>query len=289
MRLHNRQVKAAFWEDPKLLRLSRDARTLFHGLMHLADDSGCLEDDAFAFKTFLFRSPLDDDMTLDRIQDLTSQLVEADVLIRYESAGKACLYIRNFHKHQSLRSPAPPDVPLPPWVHWEAATEERRSGKYTVQSPYGDPTNYERSPSARAGEPEPEPEEEPSPNPSQEGGVPESDDKDDQVAEFHEHFVTAWKDVYPRGPKLSPKRRKKIRKRLEEFSLDELKRACDNLHADPFARGKNDRGWIADIDYLIKNQENVDKWLNRPNGGNVVALRPRGDPSQEDALPQHYL
>lgn len=166
MRLHNRQVKASFWEDPLLLRLPRDARTLFHGLWHLADDSGCLEYDTFAFKTFLFRSPLDDDMTIERLDQLTQVLIDEDRLIPYEAGRKRCLYILHFHDHQSLRSPAPPEVPLPPWITWQASAEKQRSGKYivgdpladrveTVRQPYGDLTK----PKGDQPEPEPEPEE----------------------------------------------------------------------------------------------------------------------------------
>lgn len=130
MRLHNRQVKAAFWDDPKLLRLHRDARTLFHGLWHLADDSGCLDHDTFAFKTFLFRSPQDDDMTIERLGALTQQLIDVELVIPYEAARKQCLFIRHFHK-QSLRSPAPPEVPLPPWVVWQASPEKWRASSAT--------------------------------------------------------------------------------------------------------------------------------------------------------------
>jgi hypothetical protein len=176
MRLHNRQVKAAFWEDPKLMRLPRDARTLFHGLWHLADDSGCLEYDTFAFKTFLFRSPLDDDMTIERIGELTVQLIHVELLLAYEAARKQCLFVRNFHKHQSLRSPAPPEVPLPPWITWIPSEKAQRSGTYevhlpdtegdgehteTVRQPYGDLTEAKGNQARARNEPEPEPEKEP--------------------------------------------------------------------------------------------------------------------------------
>lgn len=169
MRLHNRQVKASFWEDPLLLRLPRDARTLFHGLWHLADDSGCLEYDTFAFKTFLFRSPLDADMTVERLEELTEMLIAEERLIPYQVGRKRCLFIRHFHDHQSLRSPGPPEVPLPPWIKWEPSTEKQRSGRYIVDDPfehltapvgqpYGDRTDPKGNQARTRDEPEPEPE-----------------------------------------------------------------------------------------------------------------------------------
>ena len=63
MRLHNRQVKAAFWTDTELIReLPPEGRLFYLGLIQLADDSGCLEDDLMAFKIFLF--PGEDSITL---------------------------------------------------------------------------------------------------------------------------------------------------------------------------------------------------------------------------------
>ena len=133
MRLSNRQVKAAFWEDPDLLRLPRDARMLFHGLLHLADDSGCLKHDTFAIKMFLFRSPLDDDMTEERIDKLISELLRRGFLRKFETDLGPCLFIVNFHKHQKLDNPRPPSCPLPPWVKWVPYKSNPSAGKYVVE------------------------------------------------------------------------------------------------------------------------------------------------------------
>ncbi len=132
MRLHNRQIKASFWTDPDLLQWSRDKRWFYMGLVQLADDSGCLEDSSFAFKIQLFPSPVDVDITLEIIEKWRDELVEAEKLIRYEAAGKQCLYILNFHKHQVLKNCPPPEVPLPPWLQWEHYKSNERSGKYVV-------------------------------------------------------------------------------------------------------------------------------------------------------------
>lgn len=132
MKLHNRQIKASFWTDPDLLQWSRDKRWFYMGLVQLADDSGCLEDSSFAFKIQLFPSPVDADITTDIIEKWRDELVEAGKLIRYESAGKQCLYIANFHKHQALKNCPAPDVPLPPWLQWEPYKSNERSGKYIV-------------------------------------------------------------------------------------------------------------------------------------------------------------
>lgn len=158
MRLHNRQIKATFWNDPDLLQWTRDKRWFYEGLSQLADDSGCLEDSPFAFKLNLFPSPLDTDITVDVITGWVNELIYEGKLIQYQANGKACIFIKNFHKHQALRSPAAPEVPLPPWVTFTPSEKTRRSGTYTIQEGYGNLTVTVRSGYSDQPEPEPEPE-----------------------------------------------------------------------------------------------------------------------------------
>ena len=151
MRLHNRMIKAAFWTDTDLLKhLDRDGRMFYIGLIQLADDSGCLEDDLLAFKIHLY--PADMDIDLDFIQKYRDKLVEMGKVIPYAAEGKKCLYLKNFHKHQSLRSPAPPEVPLPPWITWQAGETPRSAGRYIV----GDHIPYGHRSSCYGDQPEPE-------------------------------------------------------------------------------------------------------------------------------------
>lgn len=132
MRLHNRQIKASFWNDPDLLRWPRDKRWFYEGLIQLADDSGCLEDDPFAFKINLFPSPVDSDITLEILAQWVEELIEDKKLVRYEVNRKQCLFLVNFHKHQKLKNPAAPEVPLPPFLAWEAYKSNKDAGKYVL-------------------------------------------------------------------------------------------------------------------------------------------------------------
>ncbi len=132
MHLHNRRIKATFWNDPDLLQLPRDMRWFYEGLAQLADDSGCLEDSPFAFKLHLFPSPLDSDITVEVLTEWRDKLIQANKLIPYEVNGKKCLFIFNFHKHQSLKNPEQPEVPLPEWITWKSYKSNPSAGKYVV-------------------------------------------------------------------------------------------------------------------------------------------------------------
>lgn len=171
MRLHNRQIKATFWNDPDLLQWHRDKRLFYEGLSQLADDSACLENSPFAFKLNLFPSPLDADITVDVIAAWVQELVDEEKLIPYLADKKSYLYMKNFHKHQTLDKPTPPNkasVPLPPWLIWVEVTDKegrpsRRQSHYEVIGQW--PDNGRTSPGrvpvelgTRNLEPEPEPE-----------------------------------------------------------------------------------------------------------------------------------
>lgn len=62
---------------------------------------------------------------------------------------------------------------------------------------------------------------------------------------------------------LTKTRRTKIAARLKEFSVDELKQTIINMEADDFVTGNNPGGkFYAEIEYLCRSQEKVEKYLN---------------------------
>ena len=68
--------------------------------------------------------------------------------------------------------------------------------------------------------------------------------------------------------RVTPDRSKKIKLRLKTYSTEEVKSAIDNLSKSKFHNGDNDRSWKADIDFLIRNDEQIDKFLNA-TGNNI--------------------
>lgn len=75
------------------------------------------------------------------------------------------------------------------------------------------------------------------------------------IDEFNRIFATKYKPT--------PGREKKLRERLKLYTIDQLIEAIRNLGKSKFHRGENDRGWIADPDFLIRSDEQIDKWLNQ--------------------------
>lgn len=66
-------------------------------------------------------------------------------------------------------------------------------------------------------------------------------------------------DKNPNTYKLTDKRKLKIKARLKDAGYEMLAKAIENTSKSEFHRGDNDRGWTADLDYITRSYENVEK------------------------------
>jgi hypothetical protein len=132
MKLHNRLIKGEFLSDVDLLFLDAHGLLIYQGLILLAEDSGCLECHPLQIKALAF--PMRDDITSDRIAATIAELVARGKLFLYQNGnGKTYINLPNFLKHQALRSPAPPTIPLPPWVRYHKPEGEKyKCGRYEL-------------------------------------------------------------------------------------------------------------------------------------------------------------
>lgn len=89
-----RTVKPEFFDDPDIIDRSIYARLLFIGLWTQADRRGRLLDEPRRLKIRLMPG---DDVDVDALLD---ELASARLVVRYEAAGRKCLWIRNFERHQ---------------------------------------------------------------------------------------------------------------------------------------------------------------------------------------------
>jgi hypothetical protein len=81
-----------------------------------------------------------------------------------------------------------------------------------------------------------------------------------EVLEVRKNERTQWfVDTYnsicvslPKCQRLNAKRSKAISRVLKNYSEEEILTAFNNLESSDFCKGKNDSGWKADIDFLLK-------------------------------------
>lgn len=75
-------------------------------------------------------------------------------------------------------------------------------------------------------------------------------------------------------------RKEKIAVRLKVFTKDEIKQAIVNCFNSPFHTGKNDRGWIANANYIFNSDKNLD---------NLLSLRVKDNRSYDQKLIDEML
>jgi hypothetical protein len=154
MSLSTRLLRREFWCDPDVLRWPATKRYFYLGLCAAADDSGCLERDAFSWKCQLFSSPVDGEITVELLETWCEEIVQAGKLIPYTDGRKQCLFMRSFNRHQKPSHPIAPITPLPDWITATNVGLQREQWKYTLdEQTFEDYTTALRQPCAS---PEPE-------------------------------------------------------------------------------------------------------------------------------------
>lgn len=81
---------------------------------------------------------------------------------------------------------------------------------------------------------------------------------------------------FPRLTKLSDARKKAIRARMKQYSVDDFKRLFEMAEGSSFLKGENSRNWSATFDWLLKDS-NMAKVLD----GNYQDRQSRGEKKEE--------
>lgn len=74
-------------------------------------------------------------------------------------------------------------------------------------------------------------------------------------------YITKYNELYRSNSRLTKSRQTKYSLRLKAFSHEDIMHALELMSKQDFFRGLNDRGWIPDPDYLIRSDENVDRFI----------------------------
>ena len=88
-----------------------------------------------------------------------------------------------------------------------------------------------------------------------------------------QRFIEAFNTAFKREFKLTKGRTQKIKLRLKTYSINQLIGAVRVMAEDPFYSGSNDRGWVADPDFILRSDEQVDKFLNRASAPKILDTR----------------
>lgn len=79
---------------------------------------------------------------------------------------------------------------------------------------------------------------------------------------YGEQYINGFNKLFGGSYRVTPARTNKLKARFKSYTSEEITKALYNLSKSKFHRGDNDTGWKATPDFLIRNDETVDKWLN---------------------------
>ena len=94
-----------------------------------------------------------------------------------------------------------------------------------------------------------------------------------QIADLYNETCVS----FPRLTKLSDSRKKAIRARLKQYSVDDFRRMFEMAESSDFLKGKNDRNWSATFDWMVKDA-NMAKILD----GNYSDKKEGGDNGEQN-------
>lgn len=107
----------------------------------------------------------------------------------------------------------------------------------------------------------------------------EKENRDKRESIDYQQIADMYNDTcvsFPRLTKLSDARKKAIRARMKQYSVDDFKRLFEMAEGSSFLKGENDRNWSATFDWLLKDS-NMAKVLD----GNYQDRQSGGEKKEE--------
>jgi hypothetical protein len=83
-----------------------------------------------------------------------------------------------------------------------------------------------------------------------------------------EEYISKYNELYKSHSQVTAGRRKQYALRLKVFPHEDIMKALEMMSKLDFFRGINDRHWVPNPDYLLQNDEKIDRILNP---GKVIA------------------
>lgn len=127
-----RLIWPEIWSSSQFVALTPNARLLFIGLLGFCDDAGRHADDPLRMKLEVFAF---DALGVEDVNRLLDEIVEQNLLLRYEVNGEGYLQVTGWNKYQKIRFPTyrypAPDGTMPA----EVPPRERPGARQSPSKP----------------------------------------------------------------------------------------------------------------------------------------------------------
>ena len=86
----------------------------------------------------------------------------------------------------------------------------------------------------------------------------------------HEKILQAFNQLFGSNYQLTDGRKRQINLRLKVYTEEQILTAITRMSENPFYRGENRNGWKATPDYLLRNDEIIDRFINAKASGKSI-------------------
>lgn len=249
-------IKPEFWQSKTLRKCSLEARLLFIGLWNFCDDYGVCLDSNRKILGEIF--PFDENISEKRLEKWKNELIKLLLVVPIEHDSTKYLVVRSWFEHQKVDNPSKRRY-LEDNIQEELVSDYLKSHE-TQDSFYPMKEKEKEKEKER-----------------------EKDQSRDSSSSPYSNLVDHWNSFAKETGlstivTLSPKRKKAVVNRLTEpeFKLDKI---FNEIRQSEFLKGKNERGWKADFDFVFCSANNYLKIIEgkyRTNGTNRNQSR-KGD------------
>lgn len=221
-------IDPSIWEDEHFGQLSDKSKILFIACISNADDDGRLSGNYSHLRAIAFRF---EEITTKKIEELVIEISQKMTNFKFYNVN-GCQYIQ-----------------LLKWEEYQTQRADRRQpSKHPSIPSMSDkcPSNV-RQVSAQV----------------KLSKDKISKDNNIDAHQIYELFIKEF-NKNPNQYKLTNFRIKKIKTRLDDAGKEMLMKAIKNTAKSSFHRGENDRGWEADLDFILRTYEKTEQLANMP-------------------------
>ena len=212
-----RMIDPNIWQSEDFSKLSTLGKLVFIGLFSLADDEGRGRSNPVYLKSTLF--PYEESIRSADIDKTLSEISSNMSVIFYSCDGSNYYWLYNWNTWQKIDKPSESKIP-----EYDENTMQKLFDEHSTSSCRTVAPNR----------------------------------KEDNRKEKEEKRIRI-KDIYnqncpnlPQVQKLTTKREKAIDNFLKEFTEEQFIEICIRANVTDFLIGKNEKGWKADFDFLIR-------------------------------------
>lgn len=222
-----RMIDPNIWQSEDFGKLSTLAKIVFIGLFSLADDEGRGRCNPVYLKSTLF--PYEENIRSTDIDKTLSEISSNMSIVLYSCDGSSYYSLLSWNEFQKIDRPSQSKIPeynadIMQLLFDEHSTNNRRAF---------------------------------APNKNKKRIEDNKNIKEENRKKIVETYITYCTNL-PQIQKLTEKREKAIDNFLKEFTEEQFKNICKIANSTDFLIGKNDKGWKADFDFLMR----VDKATN---------------------------